>query len=223
MHHLTYVNILFLGTFFNTLRSSGRYSRRRACMADRPLSESSGQNRPAAADELKHDAENLKETARRQGEARTEQEKQRVGRAATSASSAMQTAADELREDNDAPDWLASAFSSVAREVDSLAHHLQNKSPRELAGETRRFARENPTAFLAASAAAGFAAARFFRAGAEYDDDYKVGPDDDLNARNRDHPVQSTGSSAVSFAGERSETVAQARARTSPATSGGIG
>ncbi|WP_050784747.1 hypothetical protein [Erythrobacter sp. SD-21] len=192
-------------------------------MADRSISEPSGQNRSAAADELKHDAEDLKETARRQGEAKADQEKQRVGRAATSASSAMQTAADELREDSDAPDWLASGFSGVAREVDSLAHRLQNKSPRELAGETRRFARENPTAFLAASAAAGFAAARFFRAGAEYDDDYDVGRDDDLDAGNRDHPERSTGSAAVSFAGERSQTVAQDRARTSPPTTGGIG
>ena len=140
-----------------------------------PGGASGGSNPQSATNELKHDAENLKETAARQGEAKADQEKERVGRAASSASAALRTAAGELRDDNDAPDWLASAFASVAREVEGVAGRLQNKSTREIASETRRFARDNPTAFLAASAAAGFAAARFLRAGSEYDDDYEVG------------------------------------------------
>ena len=200
-------------------------------MADRSTSASGAHNRTPAGEELKQDVHDLKQTAARQGEAKAEQEKQRVGRAATSASSAMQTAADELRDDSDAPDWLASAFSSVAREVEGLAHRLQDKSPRELAGETRRFARDNPSAFLAASAAAGFAAARFLRAGAEYDDDYDVGQDDGLTFgtdRDGDHGTSrnlrtSAGTTEPALGvGERSETVAQARARATGHSTGGI-
>jgi hypothetical protein len=129
----------------------------------------------ATTRELKSDVQEVKDTAVRQGEAKAEQMKEGVGRTATSAASAIDKAAAELRDDKDAPDWLASGFSSVAKQIEDLAGRLQNKSPRELAGETRRFARNNPTSFLAASAAAGFLAARFLRAGAEYDDDYDVG------------------------------------------------
>lgn len=147
-------------------------------MAETLPNQSGNARQGDVAEDLKGDAHDLKATAVKQGEAQIGKQKDQVGRTAHSASSAMQTAADELQEDDQAPDWLASALSSVAREVDGLASRLQNKSPRELASETRRFARDNPSAFLAASAAAGFAAARFLRAGAEYHDDYDVGSDD---------------------------------------------
>lgn len=143
-----------------------------------PQSPASGQGQKVT-EELKGDAKNLADTALKQGEAKAKDAKDHVGRTAHSVSSAMQTAADEMNKDDEAPDWLASAFANLAGEVDSLASRLKNKSPRELATETRRFARDNPTAFLAASAAAGFAAARFLRAGAEYHDEPgSVGSDD---------------------------------------------
>ena len=126
-------------------------------------------------DELKGDAQKLKNTAQEQGEAKAREGKEQVARSAHSASSAIDAAADKLRDDNDAPAWMASAFSSAARQVDDLASRLQDKSPRDIARETNRFGRENPTAFLAASAALGFAAARFLRAGAEYHAEYDVG------------------------------------------------
>lgn len=126
-------------------------------------------------DELKGDAQKLKNTAQEQGEAKAREGKEQVAKTAHSASSAIDAAADKLRDDDDAPAWMASAFSSAARELDDLASRLQDKSPRDIARETNRFGRENPTAFLAASAAIGFAAARFLRAGAEYHEDYDVG------------------------------------------------
>ncbi len=125
--------------------------------------------------ELKGDAQKLKNTAEEQGEAKAREGKEQVAKTAHSASSAIDAAADKLRSDDDAPAWLASAFSSAAREIDDLASRLQDKSPRDIARETNRFGRENPTAFLAASAAIGFAAARFLRAGAEYHEGYDVG------------------------------------------------
>ncbi|NVD45387.1 hypothetical protein [Qipengyuania atrilutea] len=168
------------------------------------------------AQDLKGDARELKDTAVKQGEAKAGKEKDRVGRMAHSASSAMQTAADELRNDDQSPDWLASAFSSIAREVDGLATRLQDKSPRELASETRRFARDNPSAFLGASAVAGFAAARFLRAGAEYHDDYDVGSDEQGqeygSADRADRSGSPTSRPMSTGIGDRSQTVAQAQA-----------
>ena len=137
-------------------------------MIDPDNSGGQADNRSSVTDELEQDAQGLKEAAIKHGEVQAEQGKERVAAAASSASAAVQTAADQLRENDDAPDWLASAFTTVARQVDSMASRLQDKSPRELANETRRFAADNPAAFLVASAAAGFAAARFLRAGAEY-------------------------------------------------------
>ncbi len=144
-------------------------------MADTFRTQSGSTNQSGVTEDLKGDARDLKDTAVKQGEAKVAQGKDQASRTARSASSAMQTAADELQNDDQAPAWLASAFSSVAREVDGLASRLQDKSPREIGNEARRFARHNPSAFLAASAAAGFAAARFLRAGAEYHEDYDVG------------------------------------------------
>ena len=187
-------------------------------MVDTPRNRTSSSQHFDVADDLKGDARDLKETATRQGEAKAAEEKDRVGRAAHSASSAMQTAADELQGDHRAPDWLASAFSSVAREVDGLASRLENKSPRELANETRRIARDNPSAFLAASAAAGFAAARFLRAGAEYHDDYDVGQNDS----DRSDAYQTRGTYGAST-GIAENTPATTAASTTPTATTGLG
>lgn len=127
-------------------------------------------DRAATARELKSGARDVKDSVTRQGEAKAEQGKRMVAGTASSAASALGDAAAGLREDSDAPDWLASGFSKAAKQIEDFAGRLENKSLRELAQETRRFARDNPTSFLAASAAVGFAAARFLRAGVEYDD-----------------------------------------------------
>lgn len=118
--------------------------------------------------ELKGDALRLKETATQQGELHAEQAQQKIASTAKSASSAIQTAAEELKNKGDAPEWLASSLTSVARQVETLADSLQDKSPRDIVEQTTQFARQSPTAFLAASAAIGFAAARFLKAGREY-------------------------------------------------------
>ena len=150
----------------------------------------------AEKEEMKADAKRLKQTAAKQGEAKAKEEKDAVGRVATSTSSAMQTAAEQLRDDSAAPDWFAVVLSGVAREMDRLASRLHDKSPRELAGETRRFAKDNPAGFLAASAATGFAGTRSLCAGTEYHDDIDIGSDSGGN----DVTVRSTMTPAVESA-----------------------
>lgn len=90
----------------------------------------------------------------------------RKGDAATqvkSLSSAIRTAGGSL--DNDAPTWLKSAFEQGAQQVQKFADTLEQKDSRQLVGQVSDFARNSPGTFLAACAAAGFAAARIFKAG----------------------------------------------------------
>jgi hypothetical protein len=138
--------------------------------------------------ELKGDASRLKDAARTQVERKAEQQKEGAARTAHSASAAIDAAAQGLRQDADAPQWLASAFSGAARQIDELANRLQHSSPRDIVTEINRFARQRPMAFLTASAAVGFAAARLTRAGLDYqhegenDDDRPYDPGIDAGA-----------------------------------------
>ncbi|WP_157001646.1 hypothetical protein [Paracoccus sp. S4493] len=60
---------------------------------------------------------------------------------------------------------IATMFDRAAESVSSIADSLNETDPREMIDEVRNFARRQPGAFLGLSALAGFAAARFLRAG----------------------------------------------------------
>lgn len=127
----------------------------------------------AMGGELASDANRLKETAKDRARQEAEVRKGEAARAAKSASSALDKAAGELEHDENAPRWLKSAFRQAAGGIDRLAQTAETRSADDLGREATRFAREHPGAFLAASAAAGFAAARFLRAGADYKHDHQ--------------------------------------------------
>lgn len=116
-------------------------------------------------DELKHDASHLKDTVGSRAKEETESRKGEAVQAAESASSALKTAADDLRNNPDAPEWMASALQQAARKIEGLASHVDGRSVDQLGRDISEFARRKPGTFLAASAAAGFAAARVLRAG----------------------------------------------------------
>ena len=133
----------------------------------------SGMNRSssgasAVKEELSGDAERLKDTAKQRAEQEANTRKGNATNAAHSTSSALGKAAEQLRNDENAPSWLSSAFEKTAKEIDHFAGRLENKDAGEIRRDVADFARQSPTAFLAASALAGFAAARFMRAGSEY-------------------------------------------------------
>lgn len=119
-------------------------------------------------DELSHDAGRLRDTAKERALQEADTRKEQATQAAKSTSSALDKAAQELKQDQNAPDWLASAFETTASKIKTLASDIEDRSPEQLGRDASRFARQNPTTFLAASAAVGFAAARFLRAGSEY-------------------------------------------------------
>jgi hypothetical protein len=82
---------------------------------------------------------------------------------ARSVSSALDRAASELG-DGQGAQWLKSAFEQGAQQIQRLADTVEQKDSRQLADAVRQFARDNPSTFLMACAAAGFAASRVFRA-----------------------------------------------------------
>jgi hypothetical protein len=84
---------------------------------------------------------------------------------AKSVSTAIQRAAGEL--DEGTPAWLKSALQQGADQIQRFADSIEQKDSRQLVGDVQTFARERPAVFLAACAAAGFAAARIFKAGAD--------------------------------------------------------
>lgn|GEM_PF-2791950 len=91
-----------------------------------------------------------------------------------SVSSAIEQAASGL--DPNAPTWLKSAFEQGAQQVQKFADTLEQKDSRQLATEVGDFARNSPGTFLAACAAAGFAAARIFKAGSSENTPGQPGP-----------------------------------------------
>lgn len=117
------------------------------------------------AEELKHDADRLKGTVGARAKDEVESRKGQAAHVAGSASTALNTAADDLRDNPDVPDWMASALQQAARKIESLASHIDGRSVDQLGHDIAEFARRNPGTFLAASAAAGFAASRVMRAG----------------------------------------------------------
>ncbi len=136
---------------------------------------SSGASGSSAKDELKGDADRLKDTAKHRASDEAEKRKSQATKAARSASDALEKAAGELDRDDQAPGWLSSAFRETAKGVDRFAGTVEDRSPEQMGRDVSRFAREHPGSFLAASAAAGFAAARFLRAGADYREHHHEG------------------------------------------------
>lgn len=117
------------------------------------------------AGELKQDAARLKDNVAVRAKQEAESQKGTAVHLAGSASSALDSAAQDLRDNPDAPEWMASAIQQAARSIESFAHRIEGRSIDQLGDDISEFARRSPGTFLAASAAAGFAASRVLRAG----------------------------------------------------------
>jgi hypothetical protein len=121
-------------------------------------------NEPGLPGELRSDAQQLGSKAKDRVHSELDARKGTAANQARSASTAFERAASEL--DEGSPEWLRSAFQQGATQIQRFADTLEQKDSRQLLNDVRTFARGNPTAFLGACAAAGFAAARLFKAGA---------------------------------------------------------
>ena len=118
-----------------------------------------------AASELRSDAKQLGSTAADRLHSEVDARKDTAVNQANSVSSAMQRTAGDLGDD--APAWLKSTIQQGADQIQRFASTLEQKDSREILNDVQSFARERPGTFLAACAAAGFAAARILKAGGE--------------------------------------------------------
>ena len=119
-------------------------------------------------EEVTEDMSRLKDAAGHRASQEIKDGERKAASAANYAASAIEQAAGSLRDDEDAPVWLAEALETTARKISGFAGAIEGRSLTDMRHDINHFARENPGAFLAASAAAGFAAARFLRAGEAY-------------------------------------------------------
>ena len=129
------------------------------------MQQSSTEGAGGTGNELRADAQQLTAKAKDRLHSEVDARKGAATEQAKSVSNAMQTAAGQL--DEGAPAWLKSAFEKGAEQIQRFADSIEQKDSRQLVSDAQTFARDNPGTFLAACAAAGFAAARVFRAGAE--------------------------------------------------------
>ena len=88
-------------------------------------------------------------------------------------STTIERAADGL--DANAPTWLRSALEQGAQQIKSFAETLEHNDSRQMAMQISEFAKRSPTTFLGACAAAGFAAARIFKAGSTENEPTQAG------------------------------------------------
>ena len=128
-------------------------------MQQQPPSQSDG----GAGSELRSDAQQLGTTAVNRLHSEVDNRKGEAATQVKSVSSALDRAAGEL--DDGAPDWLKSAFRQGSQQIQRFADSIEQKDSRQLIRDVEDFARDRPAMFLAACAAAGFAAARIFKAG----------------------------------------------------------
>ena len=126
--------------------------------------QSPSENAGGVRSELRSDARQLSTSASNRIHSEIDARKSIAAEQAQSVSSAIQRASSEL--DDEAPQWLKSAFQQGAQQVQRLADSLEQKDSRQIMSEIQTMARNNPATFLFGCAALGFAAARIIKAGA---------------------------------------------------------
>ena len=172
------------------------------------------------ADELRSDAQQLTSKAADRIHSEVDARKGNAAEQAKSVSNAIQTAAGQL--DESAPTWLKSAFQQGADQIQRFTETIEQKDSRQILNEVQDFARERPALFLGACAAAGFAAARIFKAGGEEQASQQFGQ---TGRRDADQPwgesegaIGSQSTRSAQEFGEQSDDPTSARGTVTPAS-----
>ena len=125
-----------------------------------------GETSRASAADFKQDGEQLAGKAVDALQSEADKRKDGLADQAKSISRAVSSAADAFEKQGDQlPVWLTNGVRTVASSVEQFAGTLDGKSSTELFSEVKKFAGDRPGIFLAACAAAGFAASRVLSAG----------------------------------------------------------
>ena len=173
-----------------------------------------------AAGELRSDAQQLTSKAANRIHSEVDARKGNAAEQAKSVSNAIQTAAGQL--DESAPTWLKSAFQQGADQIQRFAETIEQKDSRQILNEVQNFARERPALFLGACAAAGFAAARIFKAGGEEQASQQFGQtgrtDDDQPWGDSEGALGSQSTRSAQQFGEQYDDATSARQTVAPAS-----
>lgn len=122
------------------------------------------QNSRGIRDELVTNAKGVGASAVNRLHSEVDARKSGAAEQVKSVSSTIERAANDL--DDSAPSWLKSALEQGSQQIQKLADTIEQNDSRQIVDQVNQFARNSPTTFLATCAAAGFAAARIFKAGA---------------------------------------------------------
>ena len=134
-----------------------------------------------ARDEAAKLAETAKSVGRGQAEKQLERGKHVAEDQIGTIESALEGAAERLRDENSP---LASYASDLSSRLSDLSSRIENASVDDLARDGRRLARENPAMFMLGAVAVGFVASRFLKASERADHDY---PQDRIGGSGRDY------------------------------------
>ena len=134
-----------------------------------------------ARDEAAKLAETAKSVGRGQAERQLERGKHVAEDQIGTIESALEGAAERLRDENSP---LASYASDLSSRLSDLSSRIESASVDDLARDGRRLARDNPAMFMLGAVAVGFVASRFLKASERADHDY---PQDRLGGPDRDY------------------------------------
>ena len=126
----------------------------------------------AASEHLKTGARDMADTVSTEASNYANQAKESAADEVKGVSSALRTAANDLRSGSP----QERTFSQIADGLADASEAMRDKDLGELAGDLNSFAKRNPLVFLGSAALIGFAATRFAKAsskptGQRYDDD----------------------------------------------------
>jgi hypothetical protein len=115
---------------------------------------------------------------KQQASSRVNEQKARAAEGLGSVASAIRQASEHLRNENQT---LATYADKAVDQIQLFADRMRDKDPAEMVRDAERFARRNPTAFIAGAFVLGLALARFLKSSGESDfGDHDVHRDSDF-------------------------------------------
>lgn len=128
--------------------------------ANKPIGEKAKDVAGAATEEVKERAQDVADTVATEAGHYAGQAKQAAADEVKSVSSALRTAADEMRSGSP----QERTFSQIADGLADVSDSVRDKDLGEMVGAVSDFAKRNPMIFLGGAALIGFAATRFAKA-----------------------------------------------------------
>ena len=136
--------------------------------ADKPITEKAKEAAGSASEQVKAHARDVADTVATEASNYAGQAKDAAADEVKNVSSALRTAADEMRRGS----AQERTFSQIADGLADASDSMRDKDLGEMVGAVSDFAKRNPLVFLGSAALIGFAATRFAKASSASQADY---------------------------------------------------